>query len=222
MSKIGICSKCNQGPRQIDYRDKETGRNICAYCYQEVKYGKGRTGRRVSKYPGSEVLDELIAKHEANLFLISKSLFEEQGIEVATSTIFRWFYENKTSRELVSKIRKAKKAAKARMVITKHVLCPEAESVKPRTETTIREKTTTIFEMDKEKLMSLPLADEEWEILRTPGESAEEIASKLQKAGGRIGILRENILLKKNAATLEEVRKKLGIVLEFQEELTKE
>ena len=72
----------------------------------------------------------------------------------------------------------------------------------------------------------IPLSEIELKVLCTPGESVEEISKRIFEEGGREGggsikTAIRSILLKEGKKTLEEVRRKRGIVLEPREEAVK-
>ena len=222
----GNCPVCEKGSRILpSCNPDDREQKICYTCYARIKryraegisrpipeFGtekeKETEGRPNSKHPGNEVLEQLMRDCRVNLSLMKRYLFRNKGIEASIGTISKWILKERKLRELAVEIRENRLSQASYL----------SKAKVPQPEKPAKEQTGYI----PRQVSGLPLSKEELEVLNTPGESAEEIAGKLQKAGGRISLIRENILFKKNAATLEEVREKLGIVLEPQKEVVKE
>lgn len=241
-AKIGICSNCGKGPRQISYIDKATGKNICAACHLRAKCEEARLSvstkslpasvaepvvvkppRRGSKHPGNDVLERLIRDCQANLSLMVGFLLKNQGIKARANELSKWIRGDDGLRKLAADVRKARVGKKAEVSQRKpYPVLSQPKTEVAQLEKPAREQAECVSREIKGEALNLPLSEEELEVLETPGKSAGEISRKIHQGGGRVESIIRSILLKENATTLEEVRKKLGIALDSQEEVVKE
>ncbi len=213
--KVELSKKGRKNPKPVVVEARET---------KEVE--KARNVRKVResicKHPGEDVIERLMREHDAYLSPMVVSL-ENQGIKSRESELSKWIGENLRLRKLAAEIRKTRagKKAETRQRKPRPILSrPRTET--PRLEKPAKEQTEYVPVETKKEVFNLPLSEEELEILKIPGESVKEISERFPLGGGRVESLIASILLKKNATTLEEVRKKLGIILGSQEEVIKE
>jgi hypothetical protein len=64
IGKVGLCTRCKEGPKMIPYRDPETNEPICHNCHAKIKRAEKGLPLRKNLYPTSESVIEALAVRE--------------------------------------------------------------------------------------------------------------------------------------------------------------